>query len=713
MKKGERFLIGLLSIVVLGATLASQIAFATKYDYSVPYISQLNYEDIGHSACAPTSITMLVRYYFPNSGLDVPEVYHSGIQGYRYHGPARYYKNVSFQSPDQGLEIVDPEGRGYYNGNYSGLRSPAVAAQYLNLLWGGQSYGGTAPFSEVISEIKKRPLILNIHYDNNPAWGHYIVLRGYDDNGTPSYYPDDEFYVNDPYPNWPGHPNGNDRELSYATLSSWYAGRIITFNPTLSEQQRQYTLVVDNSNVSLDNINNQIWWEYYGPGDWYYPLENGHWAKWEPRFPIDGEYEIHVVFRRDNTQTNVTYRVHDLYGNDKKITVDQKGSGWADISLGTFPLGALSYVQVDDVPEECNIDAMRFEYVGPITWNEMSTIFTSGWTFFSVPLDPVNHDPIAILCDDLEPCYTVWRWNPTTNTWDQNPPIDPGKAYLIWVAQDTLVDVQGSPVGGTGFVIRLLNGSNAWNMIGQPYDFAVKLLDFQVWKTSTEGWISISLAAQKGYLYEWAYLYYKSGIDTGWYAINLIDNRVYLSVWDRVNQKYGPWLRQSFNADQVTLNPWSGVWLWSYIDAMLFMPANSTSPFPLSVSHPLVLGVKEANSVLNRELSYHLPRLPFFPAEKTKPTVFDVQAFPNPATDEDSVTFTVKGEGVQAINVEIFDLSGRRVFESGFVGNGFRWNLQNNKGRLLANGVYTYIITIRNFNGEVFTSKVKKIVILR
>ncbi len=121
-------------------------------DYAVPYLKQLDYPNIGESACAPTSIAMLLQYYYPNSEINVPEVYHSGIQGYSYHGPAKGYKDVSFQSPNTGLEIVDEEFRKYYNGDYSGLRSPDAAAHYLNWVWGGNSYGGNAPFSDVIND---------------------------------------------------------------------------------------------------------------------------------------------------------------------------------------------------------------------------------------------------------------------------------------------------------------------------------------------------------------------------------------------------------------------------------------------------------------------------------------------------------------------------------------------------------------------------------
>ena len=49
-------------------------------NWNVPYLCQLNYQNIGESACGPTSVAMLLRFYFPNSGIDMPEVYHSGTQ---------------------------------------------------------------------------------------------------------------------------------------------------------------------------------------------------------------------------------------------------------------------------------------------------------------------------------------------------------------------------------------------------------------------------------------------------------------------------------------------------------------------------------------------------------------------------------------------------------------------------------------------------------
>jgi len=73
-------------------------------------------------------------------------------------------------------------------------------------------------------------------------------------------------------------------------------------------------------------------------------------------------------------------------------------------------------------------------------------------------------------------------------------------------------------------------------------------------------------------------------------------------------------------------------------------------------------------------------------------------------------------DGAQ-VRIEVFDLSGHKVFDSGEVlrttANTFIWNLRNSAGQPLANGVYLYVISVRDFNGAVIRSEVKKLVILR
>jgi hypothetical protein len=83
-------------------------------------------------------------------------------------------------------------------------------------------------------------------------------------------------------------------------------------------------------------------------------------------------------------------------------------------------------------------------------------------------------------------------------------------------------------------------------------------------------------------------------------------------------------------------------------------------------------------------------------------------------TAPNGIEFAIDGQGVSSAQVEVFDLKGRKVFDSGEVqDNTFTWNLQNNAGQRLANGVYLYVVRVRGFKGEVYVSEVRKLVILR
>lgn len=95
-------------------------------------------------------------------------------------------------------------------------------------------------------------------------------------------------------------------------------------------------------------------------------------------------------------------------------------------------------------------------------------------------------------------------------------------------------------------------------------------------------------------------------------------------------------------------------------------------------------------------------------------TLLKAFSAPNPAQTGKLITFTAQGTGIQGLNVDIYDLAGHRVFESGFVnGNTLFWNQTNYHGHLVANGVYLYIVTVQGRPGDTQRSPVKKLVVLR
>jgi uncharacterized repeat protein (TIGR01451 family) len=78
----------------------------------------------------------------------------------------------------------------------------------------------------------------------------------------------------------------------------------------------------------------------------------------------------------------------------------------------------------------------------------------------------------------------------------------------------------------------------------------------------------------------------------------------------------------------------------------------------------------------------------------------------------DAMHFTALGTGVKEISIQVFALTGQRVYASGWVANGHEWNLQGINGRRVANGVYLHVTTVRGYDGSVRT-QVKKLIISR
>jgi len=84
------------------------------------------------------------------------------------------------------------------------------------------------------------------------------------------------------------------------------------------------------------------------------------------------------------------------------------------------------------------------------------------------------------------------------------------------------------------------------------------------------------------------------------------------------------------------------------------------------------------------------------------------------AKRSDGFTFAALGSNVEAMRLEVFDIAGRKLYDSDFVaGNALSWNMLTDNGTRVANGVYLYVVTIRNANGEIVRSEIRKLAILR
>jgi len=77
---------------------------------------------------------------------------------------------------------------------------------------------------------------------------------------------------------------------------------------------------------------------------------------------------------------------------------------------------------------------------------------------------------------------------------------------------------------------------------------------------------------------------------------------------------------------------------------------------------------------------------------------------------DDAVRFAVQNEKVAVLRAEVFNLSGKRLFDSGPVmGNALDWPMTTEAGERVAHGVYLYVITAWDSGGELVKSQVGKL----
>lgn len=78
-----------------------------------------------------------------------------------------------------------------------------------------------------------------------------------------------------------------------------------------------------------------------------------------------------------------------------------------------------------------------------------------------------------------------------------------------------------------------------------------------------------------------------------------------------------------------------------------------------------------------------------------------------------ALTFTARGQGIEAIVVTVYDLEGHPLFSRASSGTSLTWRLREENGKPVANGVYLYRVTARGPWGEIVHSEVRKLAILR
>lgn len=384
----------------------------TKRNWGVPYVYQraeVYNGNMSESACGPSSVTMLLQYYYPNSQIEMPVIYHSGTQTYEYDsGPANVYQNVSFAFGDSGLSIIDNLYKSYYVGSYSGM-TKSYMEKYLYNIWNIQMNTSLSLNQEdVYEKIEEGPLLGHVYahgqqssddYCDNPAnpyddsWKHYVVIKGIETFGTTDRY-DDIIYINDPYNIWNSvwDSKGDNKMIPYSEFFEegaycggkwfWEAFQLISPDTPI---ERLYSLIVDTGHNDFEGYGNShvftlfnetekvetgepIWKFYYGDGgDWYYPTESGQSARWTPEISVNGYYQVEVKYRADSGSGIVSY---DIYDSDASILVSvdinqsNTNTEWTTslISSAVY-LEDGFYVEASNIPVNTNIDAIKFKFL--------------------------------------------------------------------------------------------------------------------------------------------------------------------------------------------------------------------------------------------------------------------------------------------------------------------------------------------------------------
>ncbi|CAK0774650.1 exported hypothetical protein [Gammaproteobacteria bacterium] len=340
----------LLSFFILFLPLLGQVAHATNIQWSVPYIGQFNgstylpndpdgVPDNGYSvdvsACGPTSIAMLLRYYYKNSKADVVDTYHAGIEYYTFGtsntgSPAACYRNMGWDgnnfhtTPNVTNCSVKPIPG---STNSSGLVMPS-AVKFLKNIWGITVSDVITKQQDVLNELNNGPLLGHVWWNGTGPTannGHYIVIIGKKSYSTT----DDTIIINDPYNKTSTGANREIRSLDFFSSRWWQGAYKLNPPDKIDTDTSKYTVIVHvgNNGISgnsarhsfqLTDVNNDysgyIWGLYYGNGNnWVQAgqLVSGHTATWTPLLTSSGNYDVSAIFPGDVNNNFVNYKIYD------------------------------------------------------------------------------------------------------------------------------------------------------------------------------------------------------------------------------------------------------------------------------------------------------------------------------------------------------------------------------------------------------------------
>ncbi|MFP3953218.1 MAG: lamin tail domain-containing protein [Candidatus Acetothermia bacterium] len=304
----------------------------------------------------------------------------------------------------------------------------------------------------------------------------------------------------------------------------------------------------------------------------------------------------------------------------------------------------------------------------------------SGWNMVSLPLEPELNDPGSVF-SGADPS-SISRWDPTLDGGEGGYITSEGYYNEVHACEGSWVYVSGEKVPLKFSVPGIYDGSvridlseEGWHQIGVPFDYAWE--EVGVERTGSERTFSVGEAADKGLI--WGYFW----------------------EWSPDRGRYYPHREGILEAGK-------GYWVNVKDDGLqLVVPYGVPPGVPESNTHELTgLGTPSALD------------LPDPPAPPPGPDLEPEEeiacyATPNPASYDLPVTFTTTASDVHEMRVVLSDLSGRRIYDSGFVrSSGVEWDLRDQEGRVPPNGLYLYRVFLVGQDGRRINGQVRKLLLV-
>ena len=302
-----------------------------------------------------------------------------------------------------------------------------------------------------------------------------------------------------------------------------------------------------------------------------------------------------------------------------------------------------------------------FFQVGECAYDEF--FYLPGWNIVSLPL-------ASTMEFSAIPLPVLWWWNTSAGAYEvvaDLKALSPTGGYWVDVPEPGTTATACGDLVTSDVTVEL--GVRGWHMISAPWCYEREDVRFVLgeeirdWEGAVvEGWIGDAL----------------------WW--------------------YDPSAEEYYNV--IGLNSWLGYWILAKAHGLKVVLA-------YDAHYASWAGMKLAPMSL-------LPGAPVPPPPPSPKTaglgeVLEVANLPNPITDVNTTMFAVKGAMaafVDAVKVEIFDLSGRKVYEEEMPGASLVWHTKSDYGEYLANGVYLWKL-LALVDGEWIVSEVKKLAILR